>query len=144
MNFHNRRKCAERSRRSSRPTQRRLIRWLRENERRIVVDPIILGEIRFGIHLLAPGARRRADWSNGSQTGIERIICLPWQSATGLRWARLLADLRRAGRAMPLKDSLIAATALVHGLTIATRNKRDFLYARVETFDPFEAARTTP
>jgi predicted nucleic acid-binding protein len=35
------------------------------------------------------------------------------------------ATLRQSGRAMPIKDSLIAATALVHGLTAETRNRWD-------------------
>jgi len=38
---------------------------------------------------------------------------------------------------MPIKDSLIAATALAHGLTVATRNTRDFARARVPAVDPF-------
>jgi toxin FitB len=42
-----------------------------------------------------------------------------------------------AGKAMPIKDSLIAATALVHGLTIATRNQGDFRVAGVKLVDPF-------
>ncbi|MFL5399845.1 MAG: PIN domain-containing protein, partial [Myxococcales bacterium] len=56
---------------------------------------------------------------------------------TGLRWAELLADLRRSGRAMPIKDSLIAATALVHGLTVATRDADDFENAGVDVVNPF-------
>ena len=36
----------------------RVIEWLHRHEREIVVDPIILGEIRYGIHLLPPGNRR--------------------------------------------------------------------------------------
>jgi predicted nucleic acid-binding protein len=58
---------------------------------------------------------------------------------TGLRWARLLADLRGRGQAMPIKDSLIAATALLHGLVVATRNTRDFAKAGLEIVDPFGA-----
>ena len=53
-------------------------------------------------------------------------MCLPWLAQTGVRWARLLADLRAARKAMPIKDSLIAATALVHDLVVVTRNTRDF------------------
>jgi predicted nucleic acid-binding protein len=54
-----------------------------------------------------------------------------------MRWAELLASLRTSGRAMPIKDSLIAATALVHGLTVATRNRTDFEKASVKIVDPF-------
>lgn len=39
---------------------------------------------------------------------------------------------------MPVKDSLIAATALAHGLTIATRNTRDFAKTGVRIVNPFE------
>jgi toxin FitB len=56
---------------------------------------------------------------------------------TGLRWAELLARLRRSGRALPIKDSLIAATALVHDLVVATRNRADFEQAGVKVLDPF-------
>jgi toxin FitB len=114
----------------------RVVEWLRRHEGEIAVDPIILGEIRFGIHLLPAGNRRRRleQWFEG---GVRRIHCLPWEAASGLRWARLLADLRSVGRAMPIKDSLIAATALVHGLVVATRNARDFGHAGVRTVNPF-------
>jgi hypothetical protein len=40
---------------------------------------------------------------------------------------------------MPIKDSLVAATALVHGLTVATRNRADFAHAGVKIVDPFQA-----
>ena len=113
-----------------------VLEWLLRNERELAVDPIILGEIRFGIQLVAAGSRRRR-LERWFARGVERIHCLPWGAATGLRWAKLLADLRAAGRSMPIKDSLIAATALVHGLTVATRNRRDFEQARVKLVDPF-------
>jgi predicted nucleic acid-binding protein len=117
----------------------RVIEWLQRHEREIVVDPIILGEIRFGIHLLPPGNRRRR-LERWFEEGVRRIHCLPWEASNGLRWARLLADLRAAGRAMPVKDSLIAATALVHGLVVATRNTRDFENAGVRVADPWLAS----
>lgn len=114
----------------------KVVEWLRQNESELVVDPIILGEVRFGIHLLSAGKRRRRleAWFNA---GVAKITCLPFGAETGLRWARLLADLRAAGLAMPIKDSLIAATALVQDLTIATRNHVDFRCAGVKLLDPF-------
>src|ERR1700720_1146661 len=69
--------------------------------------------------------------------GVQRLRCLPWEAETGLRWAQLLASLRTARRAMPIKDSLIAATALVHGLTVVTRNRIDFEKTGLGIFDPF-------
>ncbi len=115
-----------------------VVDWLRKNEREIAVDPIILGEVRFGI-LLLPKGRRRARLERWFHAGVQRLQCLPWEGETGLRWAELLATLRASGRAMPIKDSLIAATALVHGLIVVTRDRSGFEKAGVEIFDPFAA-----
>lgn len=115
-----------------------VVEWLRRHERDIAVDPIILGEIRFGILLLAKG-RRRARLEGWFDTGVQRLNCLPWEAVTGLRWAELLARLRRSGRSMPIKHSLIAATALVHGAAVVTRNRTDFEKAGVKIVDPFVA-----
>jgi predicted nucleic acid-binding protein len=114
----------------------RVVAWLRAHERELAVDPIILGEIRFGI-LLLPRGRRRERLERWFEQGVQRIHCLPWEAAAGLRWAELLADLRARGRSMPIKDSLIAATALAHGLTLVTRNLKDFEAAPVAVLDPF-------
>lgn len=116
----------------------RVIDWLRRNEPEIVVDPVILGEIRFGILLLSKG-KRRTRLEQWFDAGVQRLQCLSWEAATGLRWAQLLARLRASGQAMPIKDSLIAATALVHGLVVATHNRTDFEKAGVKIVDPFSA-----
>jgi predicted nucleic acid-binding protein len=114
----------------------RVVEWLRRNEREIAVDPIILGEVRFGILLLRAG-KKRARLERWFDAGVQRLHCLPWEAETGLRWAQLLASLRAAGRAIPIKDSMIAATALVHNLTVVTRNRADFARAGVGVIDPF-------
>lgn len=116
---------------------RRVLAWLRRCEEELVVDPIILGDLRFGILLLPNGFRKQQldRWFDGV---VSRVACLPWETSTGLRWARLLADLRAAGQAMPVKDSLVAATALAYGLTVVTRRVRDFAKAGVPVLDPFQ------
>jgi hypothetical protein len=101
------------------------------------VDPFVLGEIRFGILLMPKGARR-TKLEQWFELGVQRLHCLPWEAPAGLRWAQLLAQLRVTGRSMPIKDSLIASTALVHGLTVATRNATDFEKAGVGVIDPFQ------
>ena len=114
----------------------RVIEWLRANEPDIAVDPVILGELRFGILILPKGKKRTAleRWFNA---GAGRPRYLPWDADTGLKWAELLARLRTNGKAMPIKDSLIAATAIVHGFAVVTRNRGDFANAGVRIVDPF-------
>lgn len=115
-----------------------VVAWLRRHERTLAVDPVILGEIRYGI-LLLPRGRRRSGLERWFDEGVLRIHCVSWEADTGLRWAALLARLRATGRAMPIKDSLIAATALTHRLTVATRNVADFEKAGCEVVNPFAA-----
>ena len=116
----------------------RVLAWLRDQERELAIDPVILGELRYGI-LLLPAGRRRTRLRHWFDAGIRQIHCLPWDADVGLRWADLLARLRRSGKPMPVKDSLIAATALTHGLTVVSRNTSDFDKAGVAVFDPFES-----
>ena len=112
--------------------------WLRQNEREIAVDPVILGELRFGI-LRLPKGKKKSRLEMWFDAGAKRLDCLPWDADTGLRWAELLTTLRRNGRSMPIKDSLIAATALVHGLVVVTHNRIDFDKSGVPVIDPFSS-----
>ena len=114
----------------------KVVNWLSANERNLVVDSIILGELCIGVLALAPGRKRRQleHWFDAL---LQTIECLPWDATISRRWAKLVVDLRQKGKTMPLLDGMIAATALQHDLTIATRNTGDFRKAGLKVFDPF-------
>jgi predicted nucleic acid-binding protein len=114
----------------------KVIDWLSANERNLVVDSIILGELCIGVLALAPGRKQRQleQWFGAL---VQTIECLPWDATISRRWAKLVVDLKQKGKTMPLLDGMIAATALQHDLTIATRNTRDFKKAGLKVFDPF-------
>jgi predicted nucleic acid-binding protein len=114
----------------------RVIDWLGAHEEDFVVDSIILAELCIGI-LALPRGRKRTQLEGWFAAVVEVIDCLPWDAVVSRRWARLVVDLRRRGQALPLLDGMIAATALAHGLTVATRNTRDFEKAGVKVIDPF-------
>ena len=70
--------------------------------------------------------------------GVKHLPVLDLDAGTGRVWGTLLAELKRKGRAMPVKDSLVAATARQYRLTVATRNIGDFAHAGVKVVNPFE------
>lgn len=110
--------------------------WLSQHETQLAVNPIVLGELQYGILLLPPGKKRERllKWLSA---GIRHLAMLELDAGTASVWAQLLADLKREGHAMPVKDSLIAASARQHGLSIATRNAKNFAHADVKLVDPF-------
>ena len=65
-----------------------------------------------------------------------RLLLLDWQIMR--IWGRLHAEHRVAGRTREFADSLLAATALAHDLTVVTRNTADFAGTGVTVFNPFE------
>jgi predicted nucleic acid-binding protein len=114
----------------------KVVDWLTDNEGDFVVNSSIPGELRIGILTLAPG-RKRSQLERWFADVVETIDCLPWDAAVSRRWAELVVESRRKGHLLPLRDGMIAATALLHGRTVATRNLRDCRQAGVTVFDPF-------
>jgi hypothetical protein len=110
--------------------------WLRAEGNESAIDPIVLGDLRYGILILPRGARR-SRLEAWFEAGARKMHCPPWDRETGLEWATLLARLRTKGLTMPLRDSMIAATALTHKLTVVTRNVRDFAVTGVPLLNPF-------
>ena len=113
-----------------------VIQWLRDHEADLVVTPIVLGEIEYGI-LLLPAGKKRTQLLSWLRLGVQKLRVLDLDTGTATVWAALLARLKRKGQAMPVKDSLIAATAIQHRLTIVTRNVADFRHVGVPIITPF-------
>jgi predicted nucleic acid-binding protein len=113
-----------------------VIRWLRQHEIDLAIDTIVLGELEYGI-LLLPAGQRRTKLEKWFAQGIRCMRLLEFDADSASAWARLLARLKKRGFVMPIKDSLIAASALAHGLTVATRNIADYKSAGVRCVNPF-------
>jgi predicted nucleic acid-binding protein len=116
----------------------RVAEWVRSAPAAgLFVSVLTLGEIRRGAERLPAGARRERLrlWLERDVATLFQGRVLPVDSAVADRWGRLLAA---AGRTLPAIDSLIAATALVHGLRLVTRNRTDYALPGVDILDPWQ------
>jgi len=115
----------------------RVISWFdRTPPEKLFVSVLSLGEIRRGIERHPDRKRRlrlRAWFDHDLLEWFEGRV-LPVDVGVADTWGRLLAE---AGRPLPSIDSLIAATALHHNLTLVTRNIRDFDYHGLQVLDPW-------
>jgi predicted nucleic acid-binding protein len=114
----------------------RALEWLRAHEPDIAVDPVIIGELRFGILILSKG-RKRTVLEAWFDAGVGRLYCLPLGHGYRPEMGVTACAPSRTGKAMPIKDSPIAATALVHDLAAVTRNRANFANTSVRMVDPF-------
>jgi toxin FitB len=113
-----------------------LVQWLGNLEDgRTFVSAVTLGELQVGVE-----KTRRQDPLKAGE--IERWVdllaavyeILPMDGQCFREWARIID-----GKPPDLvEDAMIAATAQVHGLIVATRNERDFAQLGVRTFNPFK------
>jgi toxin FitB len=102
----------------------------------LFMSVLTLGELRKGV-----AAKRRTDpvaadqlgaWVDGIETTFaDRVLSV--DAATARHWGELSAE-----RSLPVIDTLIAATAISHGLTLVTRNTRDVESTGVPLVDPWQ------
>lgn len=123
----------------ARPDSRVLL-WLHElDEDRAFMSVVSLAEIRRGVALLDPGRRRDAlsHWLEHHLPERFEGRLLQVDAATALAWGDVMAGAKRAGRGLSSMDGLLAATALAHDLTLATRNIKDFEGLGIRLIDPW-------
>jgi toxin FitB len=116
-----------------------LLTWLEANEADSALSVISIGEPTLGIARLAEGKKRR---------GLERAFgflrqdyagkVLDFTEGVAVEWGRLVAEAQKHGRDLAVLDSQIEATAVHFGLTVVTRNSRDFLHS---VFNPWKASK---
>ena len=122
----------------------RVERWLEEaNDEELYFSVISLGEILNGITVL-PASKRRDGlqaWLDGTLRPWFDGRILPVTAPIAERWGLLSGECRLRGRQVKVADGLIAATALHHGLTLVTRNVKDFSGMGVRLLNPWEVRR---
>lgn len=115
-----------------------VVAWLEMvEEHDLHLSAVTIGEIQAGIEITREHDLGKATeievWLN--EVG-ETYNVLSLDGAIFRIWAKLMH--KQAGQL--IEDALIAATALQHGLTVVTRNRRDFSALGVDTINPFVSA----
>jgi len=102
-----------------------------------------VGELKRGVEKLEDGKRKSFLRNWLAESVIERFGAriLPADTDICLRWGEMLAQLEKQGKPMPMVDSLIAATALHHQLTVVTRKTRDMEASGVALLNPWSVAK---
>lgn len=116
-----------------------VVQWVESRPASVLYLSVLsVGEIRRGVEALAASRRRVTllDWLEVDLPAFFAGRLLAVDLAVAERWGRLLAQ---ATRPLPAVDSLLAATALRHGLTMVTRKVRDFAVQGLEVVDPWQA-----
>lgn len=103
----------------------------------LYLSVLTLGELRKGIETLPSGKKSLAlrDWLEVDLTAFFSGRILSIDAGVADSWGRLIA---KAGRPVPAIDSLIAATAVHHGLILVTRNVADFAFPELDVINPWQ------
>ena len=106
----------------------------------LYISVVSIAEIRFGIEV-QQDAKRRAELNEWLTRTVRPAFAgriLPLTEDILLRWRLLMESGRKSGHTYSQPDLAVAATALHHGLTVVTRDRRDFDKANVPVFNPWE------
>lgn len=106
----------------------------------LYLSTISLAELRYGIAVLPPGKRRDTLHNSLEQRVLPLFTgrILPFDAATSKAYAALRARAKAQGKAIAPADGYIAATAVAHGLMVATRDVSPFQAAGLTVINPWE------
>ena len=112
-----------------------VVAWMKTlRPEQIFLSAVTIGELQAGVELTRKNDAAKALEIETWLTMVEAsFTALPMDSACFREWAKLMAGKSQA----MMEDAMIAATARVHGLHVATRNERDFRQFQVGAFNPF-------
>jgi toxin FitB len=105
----------------------------------LFVSAVTLAEIRFGIERLDDAGKRLElnDWLTHKVRPMFAQRVLAVSEDVMFKWRLLVEEGRKVGHTFSQPDLIIAATALHHGLTVASRDRSDYERARVPVFNPW-------
>jgi len=118
-----------------------VLAWLeRIPNERIYLSVLTLGELQKGILKVTDvrKARRLQTWFDNEIRERFKDHLLAVDADVAQEWGRLCAEAERGGHPRPIMDAFLAATAIVHHLTLVTRNTNDFAFTRVSLFNPWK------
>lgn len=125
----------------SRPDER-VVRWVDSlDPGGVYLSVVTIGEIAKGVERLPADSRRKKvlrEWLTDDLMLRFEGRVLEIDTPVMLTWGALVARLESRGRKMSAMDSLIAALALHHDLTLATRNENDFEDAEIKVVNPWK------
>ncbi len=106
---------------------------------RLFVSTVALAEIRFGIEQVTDPSRRAGlhHWLTYQVRPMFDGRVLAISEDVMVAWRLMVEEGRKARHTFPQPDLIVAATAAVHGLTIVTRNRADFVQAGARVFNPW-------
>ena len=120
-----------------------LLRWFeQQDEDTLYLSVLTLGELERRIEKL-PASRKKnrlAQWVREDLARRFEGRVLGIDAQTAQRWGAIVGASERKGRPLPVIDSLIAATALMRGLSVVSRNVSDFERCGVVCDDPWAMA----
>lgn len=116
-----------------------VVDWLSASvEEELYMSVLSLGELRRAIERLADGKKKqRLAKDHAALRSRFGARILGVSAVIAERWGTVSAEATRAGKHVHVIDGLLAATALVRGLTVVTRNVSDFAGAAVPVLDPW-------